>query len=126
LRAPIKVFIFFIIFLTTTPLFAADKSVLIPNGFGTGQSYIDMSEYEKRCYAMGAINGMLIAPFFGASANEMEWFVSYLANMTDKQVAAILSKYLQDNPGRWHNGLNVLMYSAIREAYDKSRSGGKK
>jgi hypothetical protein len=46
--------------------------------------------------------------------------------MTDEQVAAILSKYLQDNPSRWHDGLHALMYSAVKEAYDKSRSGGKK
>jgi hypothetical protein len=75
---------------------------------------------------MGAINGMVIAPLFGAPKDKMRWFESDVESMTDDQVAAILSKYLQDNPGRWHDGLHVLMYSAVKEAYDKGRSEGKK
>ena len=107
-------------------LFADDEPVRIHNGFGTGQDYIKMSESQKRAYAMGAINGMIIAPLFGAPKDKMRWLESYAENMTDEQVAAILTKYLQDNPGRWHYGLHVLMYSAVKEAYDKSHSGGKK
>lgn len=85
-----------------------------------------MTEFEKRAYAMGAINGMLIGPFFGAPKDKMQWLESYVENMTDEQVAAIFTKYLKDNPGRWHDGLHVLMYMAIKEAYGKSRPGGKK
>jgi hypothetical protein len=118
--------VFLLIFLTSVTLFAADESIPIHNGFGTGQDYINMSESQKRFYAMGAINGMMIAPIFGAPKKEIRWFESYIENMTTKQVAAILSKYLKDNPGRWHDGLHMLMYAAVLEAYDKSRSGGKK
>lgn len=118
----IKFILFFLIFLTGSPLFAANESVWIHNGFGTGQDYIKMTEPQKRAYAIGAINGMMIAPFFDAPRDKMQWFESYVENMTDEQVEAILSKYLQDNPGRWHDGLHLLMYSAIKEAYDKSRS----
>lgn len=121
-----KVIVFLLIFLAATTLFAADELFLIHNGFGTGQDYIKMSESQKRAYAMGSINGMIIAPLLGAPKDKMGWLESYVENMTDEQVTAILSKYLQDNPGRWHDGLNVLMYSAVKEAYDKSRSGGKK
>ena len=120
-----QVIVFFLIFLAAAPRFAAGETVLIHEGFGTGQDYIEMSQSQKRTYAMGAINGMLIAPIFGASKDEMRWLESYLENMTDKQVAAILSKYLKDNPGRWHDGLHILMFSAIKQAHDKSRSGGK-
>ena len=121
-----KFIIFFLIFLAAVTLFAADERVWIHDGFGTGQDYIKMSESQKRAYAMGAINGMIIAPLLGAPKDKMGWLESYIENMTDEQVAAILSKYLQDNPGRWHDGLHILMYSAVKEAYDKSRSGGKK
>ena len=110
-----------VLFLSTTIIFAADQGVLIHNGFGTGQDYIKMNQSQKRVYAMGSINGILLAPFFGASKEKMQWFESYVENMTDEQVAAILSKYLEDNPGRWHDGLHILMYSAIKEAHDKSR-----
>jgi len=114
--------VFCLPFLVAATLFAAEEPVWIHNGFGTGGDYVKMSESQKRAYAMGAINGMIIAPLFGAPTYEMQWFESYVENMTDVQVAAILSKYLQDNPGRWHDGLHVLMYSALKEAYDKGRS----
>jgi hypothetical protein len=110
-----------VIFLSATIIIAADQGVLIHNGFGTGQDYIKMNQSQKRVYAMGAINGILLAPLFGASKEKMLWFESYVENMTDEQVAAILSKYLEDNPGRWHDGLHILMFSAIKEAHDKSR-----
>jgi hypothetical protein len=121
-----KFIVLFLIFLTAATLFAADEPVLIHNGFGTGQDYIKMSQPQKRAYAMGAINGMIIAPLWGAPKDKLGWLESYVENMTDEQVAAILSKYLQDNPGRWHEGLHILMYSAVKEAYDKNHSGGKK
>jgi len=121
-----KVIIFLLIFLVAITLFAAGDYIYLHNGFGNGQTYIEMSASEKRAYAMGAINGMIIAPIFGAPRDKMEWFEAYVENMTDEQVAAILTKYLQDNPGRWHYGLNILMYEAIKEAYDKNSSGDKK
>ncbi len=121
-----KLMLLFAIFLTAGPLFAADKPVWIHNGFGTGHDYVKMTESQKRAYAMGAINGMLVGPLFGAPKERVQWIESYVENMTDEQVAAIFTKYLQDNPGRWHDGLHVLMYSAIKEAYDQSHPGGKK
>ena len=54
------------IFLTATIVVAADQGVLIHNGFGTGHDYIKMTQSQKRVYAMGSINGILLAPFFGA------------------------------------------------------------
>jgi c-di-AMP phosphodiesterase-like protein len=116
-----KVSMTIVILFVAVAAFAA-KEVFIHNGFGTGQDYIKMTSAEKRAYAMGAINGMLLAPMFGASKDKMRWMESYVENMTDEQVVAILSKYLEDNPGRWHDGLHILMYSALKEAHDKSRT----
>lgn len=112
--------IFMVIFLSASVEVASEQGILIHNGFGTGQDYINMTPTNKRTYAMGAINGILLAPLFGAPKEKMHWFELYIENMTDVQVATILSKFLEDNPGRWHDGLHVLMFSAIKEAYDKS------
>jgi hypothetical protein len=118
--------IIFLIFYTVAPMCAADKTILVHNGFGTGQDFIKMNDSQKRAYAMGAINGMIIAPLFGAPKAKIDWLESFVENMTDEQVAFILMKYLQDNPGRWHDGLHVLMFSAIKDSYDKSRAGNNK
>jgi uncharacterized membrane protein YciS (DUF1049 family) len=109
-----------VIFIATIGV-SADQGVLIHNGFLTGQNYIKMSELQKRAYVMGAIDGILICPLFGAPKEKLRWFEAYVENMTDEQVVAILSKYLEDNPGIWHDSLHTHIYNAIKQAYDKSR-----
>ena len=120
MRAIIAILI--IVFLCAPVIDASEQSVLFHDGFCTGQDFLEMSPSNRRIYSMGAINGILCAPFFGAPVEKMNWFESYIENMTDVQVAAILSKFLEDNPGRLHDGLYALMYSAIKVAYDESRS----
>lgn len=94
----------------------------VPAGFSTGQDYLKMDEAQRRTYAMGAFNGITLASLFGAPMEKMQWFESYTKGMTDIQIAAIIYKYIQDHPGRWHDGLNILTYSAIYDAYRESRS----
>ena len=103
------------------PSFAADEGVLIHNGFGTGQAYLEMSSAQKRAYAMGVINGMLLAPLFSAPKKAMLWLESCAVNMTDSQVAAILTKYLEQNPGRWHETPHAPMFVAMKDACPKGR-----
>ena len=65
-----KLTILLAIFLIATVVYSANQQIWVKVGFGTGQTYIDMSESEQRAYAMGAINGILLAPFFGATKEE--------------------------------------------------------
>lgn len=97
-----------------------DAPVIVTSGFGTGNDYMAMSVREKYAYVMGAINGMLMAPVFGAPEKNTKWFTDYIKGMTNKQVVAILTKFLDDNPGRWHEPLNLLTYDAMQDAYDKA------
>ena len=94
----------------------------IPGGFGHGDDYLKMTAIQKNAYAMGVLNGMLLAPFFGAPEKCTKWLVDYVKGMSDVQVAAIITKFLKDNPGRWHEGLHELAFFAIQEAYDKEYS----
>jgi hypothetical protein len=71
---------------------------------------------------MGAVNGMYNAPLFGAPENRTKWFIDYLKDMTNEQVAAIITKFLNDNPERWDEPLNLLSYLAIEHAYNKAHS----
>jgi len=96
---------------------AQEQGVPIHNGFGTGQSFLDdMSPAQQRAYAMGAINGMLLSPMFGASKAQLHWFESCVENMTDEQVAAIIRKHLRDHPERWHYGLHIESWTAMKAA----------
>jgi hypothetical protein len=93
-------------------LYAAE-GVVIRNGFGTGEDFLNMNSAEQRAYAMGVIIGMLLAPLFGASKSNMLWIEQCVERMTDSQAAAILNKYLRNNPGRWHETPHAPMYSAM-------------
>jgi len=106
--------------LSSQPAPTPDKTVYIAGGFGKGQDYLKMSEKEKRAYAIGAMNGMIVAPFFDAPEKSTKWLSDYLKGVSDEQVAAIITKYLKDNPELWHLGLNALTYKAIWEAYNKT------
>jgi len=53
--------------LSGQPAPTPDKTVYIEKGYGKGQDYLQMSEKEKRAYAMGAMNGMIVAPLFRRS-----------------------------------------------------------
>ena len=109
-----------LILLLVLPLFSgASETTLIRSGFGTGEQYLAASEQEQRAYAVGIINGMLMAPMFGASRGKMRWLGQCIQGMTDSQIASILTKYLRDNPSRWHETPHAPMYTALKESCPK-------
>lgn len=98
---------------------ANQQKVTISGGFFTGKDYLDMSDTEKRAYATGGINGMLVAPFFGAPEENVNWLKTCTGKMSDEQIAGILTRYIRDQPGQLQLSLNVLTFNAIREACRK-------
>ena len=59
---------------------------------------------------------------FGAPENRTQWFHKFMVGMNNVQVAAIITKFLNDNPERWHEPLNILTYQALEHAYNKAHS----
>ena len=56
-----------VILALSVPAWAAEKRpIKLHEGFLMGQKYMGLSEVEKSAYAMGIIDGMLLAPLFGA------------------------------------------------------------
>jgi len=110
-----------LVLLLLIPSFSSASGVTyaVNSGFGTGELFLSLSESEQRSYAVGVINGMLVAPMFGAQKKKMRWFEQCIQNMTDSQVTSILVKFLRDNPGRWHETPHVPMFTALKEACPK-------
>ena len=100
--------------LHASPNVAAERGVLIHNGFGTGQDFLGFSEAGKRGYAMGVINGYIMAPMLGAPEARVSRVGRCLENMTDVQVAAIIDKWLREHPERWHYGLHFESWMAVK------------
>ncbi|HEX5883080.1 MAG TPA: hypothetical protein VFY67_00910 [Pyrinomonadaceae bacterium] len=98
---------------------ANQQTVKISPGFFTGKDYLDMSDTEKRAYATGGINGMLVAPFFGAPEENLAWLKTCSAKMSDEQIATILTRYIRDQPDQMQANLNVATFNAMREACRK-------
>ena len=93
-----------------------DEPVLIHDGFITGQRFRELSELSRRSYAAGLVDGMLLAPFVGAPKARLQWFETCATGMTDGQVAATISKFVNENPARWHEQVHAQFYAAMRQA----------
>ena len=99
---------------------ANQQTVKISPGFFSGKDYLDMSDTEKRAYVTGEINGMLVAPFFGAPEENLAWLKTCSAKISDEDLAAILSRFIRDQPGQMQTNLNVVTFNALREACKKN------
>ena len=99
----------------------SQQTVSIGPGFFTGKDYLDMTDNERRAYATGAINGMLVAPFFGAPQDNVNWLKTCTARMSDEDIAVIISKYIGGQENQLNYNLNVLTFNALRNACPKTK-----
>lgn len=113
--------IFFLALLAAANVFASQQRVSISRGFFTGRDYFEMSDTEKRAYATGAVNGMLVAPFFGAPEERLAWLKTCTAKWSDEETAAVLTRYLSGNSDQLGMSLNVVTFNALKDACDKTK-----
>ena len=105
-----------LLMLTANPA-ASDDRALVHEGFLKAEKYLDLQPREQAVYAMGLVDGMYLAPVFDAP-NEGKYLSSLqtcVKEMTNTQVAAIITKFAKEHPEKWHMGTNVLAYQALRE-----------
>ena len=105
-------------FIVAINVYANQQTVKISPGFFTAKDYLDMSDTERRAYVTGEINGMLVAPFFGAPEENLGWLKTCSGRMSDEQLASILTRYIREQPNQDQN-LNVVTFTALREACKK-------
>jgi hypothetical protein len=80
-----------------------------------------MTDNERRAYATGAINGMLVAPFFGAPEDNLNWLKSCTTKLSDEDIAGILTRYIRENESQWSYSLNVVTFNALRNSCPKTK-----
>jgi hypothetical protein len=81
--------------------------------------YLKWTEAQQRDYVQGVIDGMYLAPLFGAPGTNVEWLADYLGTKSDEQVAAVVGKYIKENPEQWDAQLNVQAFNALHTAHRK-------
>ena len=89
------------------------QPVWIENGFLTGEQYLRLEQRARNTYVMGLIDGIFLAPLFGGSEQRTRNLGTCVEGMTNSQLDAILSKYLNENPSRWHEPVHRSMYTAL-------------
>ena len=102
-------------------VYGSQQKVAISGGFFTGKDYLEMTDTERRAHVTGAINGMLVAPFFGAPQENLNWLKTCTGKMSDEQLAAILASYIHDQPSNMQANLNVVTFNAIQQTCRKNK-----
>jgi hypothetical protein len=87
--------------------------VTIQNGFGTGEEWLAAKEPAARAYVRGYINGLFMSVVIGADETCLDKIADCIEGKTDRQMAAILRKYLNDHPEEWHLPLAMTTYQAL-------------
>jgi len=100
---------------------ALTKMVFVHDGFVKGESFVSMSGASQTSYAAGLIDGMLLAPLFGAPQLKQQWLIKCIQQMSDVQVTAVLAKRFSDNPSASQQYANLEMFAALRESCPKQK-----
>lgn len=106
--------------LISITIYASQRTVSIAPGYFNGRDYLDMSDNERRAYATGAINGMLVAPFLGAPEENVNWIKTCTAKLSDEELAGIVTRYIREQNKLDYN-LNVLTFNAMQNACPKTK-----
>ena len=114
-----KLFALIFLFVVAGP--AQHNSLVVKDGFLTAQDYLNLPTAQQLGYATGVIDGMLIAPLFGAPDNgaQLQLLGRCVTGMRDTQVHAILDKFLKDHPERWNDPMHAVAFAAMNEACSK-------
>jgi hypothetical protein len=102
-------------------VYSSQQKVAIGPGFFNGKDYLEMTDTERRAYVTGAINGMLVAPFFGAPSENLNWLKTCTAKMSDEQLAAVVASHIHDQPSNFQLSLNVVTFNAIQQSCRKNK-----
>jgi len=84
--------------------------------------YLELSKKDRTTYVMGFVDGLALAPIMVYPPNKdyIFWFENLTkTGSTNIQVEAIVTKYVNDHPERWHQPLGYIIYSALFEAFKK-------
>jgi MFS-type transporter involved in bile tolerance (Atg22 family) len=99
----------------------SQQGISVKNGFLTAEEFTHMNDQSQHDYAMGVVDGMLLAPLFGAphdwkDGQKIGAFGDCITGMSSRQVAAIISKFVRDHPERWNESMHAVAFAAMTQA----------
>ena len=97
---------------------ASQGQVRMHRGTITAQEYLDMPKGAQKAYVMGLMDGLFLAPMFGAPADN-KWRLAIQSCVEGKQVSqlmAIIEKYIKERREYWHADAHFEAYNALSRA----------
>jgi len=94
------------------------KTKIITNGYLKASEFLNLNDTQKEAFAIGFLDGIFVAPLLDAP-DDGKFYVSLrtcTAEMPGKQVAAIIEKYIRDNPEDWHLQLHTVAFNSLLKA----------
>ncbi|AOK59169.1 hypothetical protein WM29_08595 [Burkholderia ubonensis] len=96
--------------------------IFVPGGFVDGSAYQRFSSLERQRYLEGVFDGIFYAPVIAMkdlprAVKLHDCAVNH--GMTNVQMAAIVDKYMNDNPERWGDPMTNNAYTAMVQACRK-------
>jgi hypothetical protein len=104
-----------LVLVISLPALAQDAGVRIMGGYITGKDFMDMDGLEKRAYVAGVLEGMLLAPAFGAKNEDMDWFLACTAEVGVEDFRKHMFDYIRSRDELWNNRSPAKMYRAARD-----------
>ncbi len=92
--------------------------VRLHRGSMTAQEFLDMPQGARKYYVMGLMDGLFLAPMFGAPAGN-KWRIAIQSCVEGKQVSqlmAIIEKYMKSHPEYWKSDAHFVAYNALSRA----------
>ncbi|MBT5414187.1 MAG: hypothetical protein HOH66_18045 [Rhodospirillaceae bacterium] len=93
-----------------------DGTIRIHGGYVSGVQYMDMDGLTKKAYISGLIEGMLLAPAFGAPNENMEWFYVCTQEIGLNEIRKLLFEYIKNDYDLWENQNPAKNFRAIYQA----------
>jgi hypothetical protein len=86
--------------------------VTMPSFYKAG-AFLEMGDADRMVYVTGLVDGFYASVLFGATDETVASLTSCTQGMDNKQLSAIITKYVKEHPEVWHVSLSVEAYNAL-------------
>jgi hypothetical protein len=90
---------------------------LIKKGYVTSSMFRDAGPSEQRAYVMGIVDGLFLAPLFGAPERRGDQLQDCITglNLDDLQLAALVRRELEEDATLGSSPAHIVVFRAIRQ-----------
>jgi hypothetical protein len=87
--------------------------VTVSKGFYTGVELNTLDDHDLGMYAAGYVDALQAATMIGVTEPCRRALQACVVGRSNSELAAMVRKYLRENPNRWEGQSNALLYNAI-------------